>query len=317
MLDREGRHLAHSTRWLRYLATADPSVVGRTVVEVWPGMPEKYRRVLERALAGEVVSDPEDALEREDGTRVFLRWTVHPWRDADGAVAGVVLAVQSIDVLVRARQAALEASRLKSEFVANMSHEIRTPMNGVIGMTRLLLDTDLSPEQREYAEVIDALGPGAARDHQRHPRLLEDRGGPLDLESVDFDLRRRGARGARLASPRPRRPRGSSCSCLIRHDVPNALRGDPGRLRQVLTNLVGNAVKFTEKGEVVAAGRPSTSRPRTRWLVRFEVRDTGIGIDPELTVAPLPVLRPGRRLGDAAATAAPASASPSRSGWSR
>ena len=158
MLDRELRHLAHSARWLRYLGVTEPSVVGRTLREVWPAMPDRYQAVFDRALAGEVVSEPEDSLPREDGTTVYMRWTVHPWRDEHGAVAGVVLATQSIDVLVRARQAALEASRLKSEFVANMSHEIRTPMNGVIGMTRLLLDTPLTADQREYAEVIDQSG---------------------------------------------------------------------------------------------------------------------------------------------------------------
>ena len=231
-------------------ATSDPSVVGRTIDEVWPSMPGRYRAVLERALGGEVVSEPEDALEREDGTRVYLRWTVHPWRDADGAVAGVVLVAQNIDLLVRARQAALEASRLKSEFVANMSHEIRTPMNGVIGMTRLLLDTDLAPEQREYAEIIDASGRALLDDHQRHPRLLEDRGRPAGARGLGLRPPARGARGARLVR-RGRAGEGPELLCLIRHDVPSALRGDPGRLRQVLTNLVGNAVKFTEKGEVV------------------------------------------------------------------
>jgi two-component system sensor histidine kinase/response regulator len=280
VVDREGRHLAHSARWLRYLGRDDPSVVGRTLDEVWPGMPAKYRDVLARALAGEVVSDPEDALEREDGTRVFLRWTVHPWRDPGGAVAGAVLVAQSIDVLVRARQAALEASRLKSEFVANMSHEIRTPMNGVIGMTRLLLDTDLTAEQRDYAEVIDQSGRALLDIINDILDFSKIEAGRLDVESVDFDLRR-AVREVLGSFAEAVHAKGLELLCLIRHDVPNALRGDPGRLRQVLTNLVGNAVKFTEEGEVVLRVTLDESAGNAAF-VRFEVRDTGIGIDPEL-----------------------------------
>jgi two-component system sensor histidine kinase/response regulator len=280
MLDREGRHVAHSARWLRYLATSDPSVVGRTIADVWPTMPGRYRTVLERALGGEVVSEPEDAIEREDGTRVYLRWTVHPWRDAKGAVGGVVLVVQSIDLLVRARQAALEASRLKSEFVANMSHEIRTPMNGVIGMTRLLLDTDLAPEQREYAEIIDASGRALLEIINDILDFSKIEAGRMELEVSDFDLRL-AVREVLGSFAEAAQAKGLELLCLIRHDVPSALRGDPGRLRQVLTNLVGNAVKFTEKGEVVLRVTLADS-VEDAVKVRFEVRDTGIGIDPAL-----------------------------------
>jgi two-component system sensor histidine kinase/response regulator len=280
MLDRDGRHVAHSARWLRYLGTTDPSVVGRTIGEVWPSMPDRYHSVLSRTLGGEVVSEPEDALEREDGTRVYLRWTVHPWRDAGGAVAGVVLVVQSIDLLVRARQAALEASRLKSEFVANMSHEIRTPMNGVVGMTRLLLDTELGPEQREYAEIIDSSGRALLEIINDILDFSKIEAGRMELEVSDFDLRR-AVREVLGSFAEAAQAKGLELLCLIRHDVPNALRGDPGRLRQVLTNLVGNAVKFTERGEVVLRVTLAESHA-DEVAVRFEVRDTGIGIDPAL-----------------------------------
>jgi two-component system sensor histidine kinase/response regulator len=280
MLDREGRHVAHSARWLRYLAVADPSVIGRTVDEVWPGMPERYRQALARALAGEVVSVPEDALERGDGSRVFLRFTVHPWRDAAGEIGGVVLVVQSIDVLVRARQAALEASRLKSEFVANMSHEIRTPLNGVIGMTRLLLDTPLTADQREYAEIIDQSGRALLDIVNDILDFSKIEAGRLELEVADFDLRR-AVREVIGSFAEAAQAKGLELLCLIRHDVPSALRGDPGRLRQVLTNLVGNAVKFTTQGEIVL--RVTLAEPvGERAVVQFEVRDTGIGIEPEL-----------------------------------
>ena len=280
MLDRETRHVAHSERWLRYVGVDEPSVVGRTLRELWPDMPARYDQVFARALAGEVISEPEDALERADGSQVWMRWTVHPWRDSLGSVEGIVLAVQSIDVLVRARQAALEASRLKSEFVANMSHEIRTPMNGVIGMTRLLLDTDLDGEQREYADLIDSSGRALLEIIDDILDFSKIEAGRIDLEVVDFDLRR-AVREVLGSFAEAAQAKGLELLCLIRHDVPSALRGDPGRLRQILTNLVGNAVKFTEKGEVVLRVTFAESDEKTA-LVRFEVRDTGIGIDPHI-----------------------------------
>jgi len=281
LLDRDLRYLAHSARWLRYLGLVPGvSIIGREFYAVSPNLPVRYRAVLERALAGEVVTDPEDAIERGDGTRIYVRWALHPWRGPEGTIDGVVASAQSVDVLVRARQEALEASRLKSEFVANMSHEIRTPMNGVIGMTRLLLDTDLDPEQREYAQIIDGSGRALLDIINDILDFSKIEAGRLDLEVVDFDLRR-AVREVLGTFAEPAQVKGLELLSLIHHDVPGALRGDPGRLRQVLANLVGNAVKFTEKGEVVLRVNLAQSDPDA-VLVRFEITDTGIGIGPEV-----------------------------------
>jgi PAS domain S-box-containing protein len=279
IVDRDLRYIAHSERWLRFWQLQGQSILGRSHTEVFPSLDEKYRQPLAEALAGKVVANPEDPFVLPDGATVYMRWAMHPWRGPEGTVGGVVIVVESVDVLVKARQAALEASRLKSEFLANMSHEIRTPLAGVIGMTRLLQDTKLSPEQREYAELISSSGNALLDVINDVLDFSKIESGRIELETIDFDLRATVEEVVASFAERAS-SKGLELVCLVYEDVPSAVRGDPSRLRQILTNLIGNAVKFTERGEVLLRVTLAEA-----WddaiVVRFAVTDTGIGIAPE------------------------------------
>ena len=277
VLDPEGR--------IERFNRACEALTGRSEAEVLGTMPSAFvASPDEAARVGALLQDAEDfpidfELEWLDalGERRLIAWSNNGLLGADGRITHIVAAGTDVTERREALHVAMEASRAKSEFLANMSHELRTPLNGVIGMLELLMDTDLSPDQREYARTATTSGDallGVINDILDFSKI---EAGKLELDDTDFDLRQVVEDATEILAHDAHR-KGVELTAWIDEQVPPLVRGDRGRLRQVLTNLLSNAVKFTAAGEVSV--RVSAAPEGGRLLVRGEVSDTGIGIEP-------------------------------------
>ncbi len=218
---------------------------------------------------------------RKDGTPVTILKSADYVRDAQGNPVGGIESFVDVTQLVEAKQLAEDASRAKSDFLAKMSHEIRTPMNGIIGMTEMVLDTPLTPEQRERLSTVQNSADSLLKIINDILDFSKIEAGKFSLDCVEFSLH--STLSQLLSELRAKTAENNiELICDIEKDLPVRLGGDPVRLQQVLLNLLGNAIKFTEDGEVII--RITEAEPLDqdgRVQLHFEVEDTGIGIAPE------------------------------------
>ncbi len=285
----EGSYMSANPALATILGYESPDELMRSVAHIGRQLyadPQRRQQFVAAVTEKESVTDFESEILRKDGTRIWISERARAVRDADnkllyfeGTVEDITARREAEATVRHARDAALESVRLKSQFLANMSHEIRTPMNGIIGMSGLLQDTELTPQQRDFTETISTSAEALLAIINDVLDFSKIEAGMLAFEEIDFDLSRVVEGAVELLAPRAA-AKGTELVSLVYSDVPVALRGDPGRLRQVLTNLVGNAVKFTDKGEV-AVHAELVEEESDSAQVRFKISDTGIGIPAE------------------------------------
>ena len=282
--DSEGRLVFMNEPLLKIYGLELEQVKGRTVSD-WALRPSEIIQHDQEVLSTKRVHQYEEIIPAKDGREYHWLTLRFPLFEPDGQVFLGMVALDISDrkraeqALQQAKDMAEAASRAKSEFLANMSHEIRTPLNGVVGMTELALGTDLTYEQQEYLETVKSSADALLTVINDILDFSKIEAGKIDLEMIDFDVREVLEITMKMLAVRADEKR-IELLCELGPEIPEAVRGDSTRLRQIIVNLVGNAIKFTNEGEVALKVHADSGGEEGSRL-HFTVSDTGIGIPPE------------------------------------
>ncbi len=277
LVDRQRNYVAFSKLWISIFQNDVNDLTGMSFEKNCPIM---FRRlvsvVLQVQQTKQVLSESEDKFTDQAGEDHYFDWTTHPVLGVDGRVSGAIMVVHEITDLVRSRIAAIDAAQFKAEFLANMSHEIRTPINGVIGMTDVLLKTQLSSEQMDFVDTVKKSGESLLTIVNDILDFSKIEAGKMQLEQIRFELRDIIEDVLQVLAQNAQRKNVELIYYIDVH-LPQYVVGDPVRLKQILLNLASNALKFTDRGQVMIRAIPG-SEEASGTSIRFEVEDTGIGI---------------------------------------